>query len=182
MSYNMIGRIIKALRYPINAVYARLYPVRYAKKIGVNIKGSVHIYGSSYEMFSAEPYLVSLGHNVYISVDARLICHDGATLPFRNKYPDFELAGKINVGDNVFIGTRAMILPGVTIGSNCIIGANSLVTRDVPDNTVVGGNPARVIKSTDEFLSKALKKSLKIGHLSGDDKVKAYKKIFKIET
>ncbi|MGR2667470.1 acyltransferase [Vibrio campbellii] len=178
----MFGRVIKALRYPINAIYARLYPVRYAKKIGVNIKGNAYIYGSSYEMFSAEPYLVSLGDNVYISVDARLICHDGSTLPFRNQYPDFELAGKIDVGDNVFIGTRAMILPGVTIGNNCIIGANSVVTRDVPDNTVVGGNPARIIKSTDDFLNKSLKRSLKIGHLSGYEKVEAYKKIFNIET
>ncbi|WP_407530741.1 acyltransferase [Vibrio parahaemolyticus] len=177
----MIGRIKKSISFPINALHARLYPVSYAKKIGVNIKGSVFIYGSSYEMFSAEPYLVSLGDNVYISVDARLVCHDGSTLPFRKQHPDFELAGKIDVGDNVFIGTRAMILPGVTIGNNCIVGACSVVTRDVPDNTVVAGNPARMIKSTDEFLEKALSHSLKIGHLSGKDKVEAYKKIFNIE-
>jgi len=176
----MIERIKKALKFPMNFLHARLYPVSYAKKIGVNIKGAVYIYGSSYEMFSAEPYLVSLGDNVYISVDARLICHDGSTLPFRKQYPNFELAGQIKIGDNVFIGTRAMILHGVTVGNNCIVGANSVVTRDVPDNTVVAGNPARVIKSSDDFLEKGLQSSLKVGHLSGKDKVKAYKRIFKI--
>ncbi|EGR2415809.1 UDP-2-acetamido-3-amino-2, 3-dideoxy-D-glucuronate N-acetyltransferase [Vibrio cholerae] len=177
----MFGRLKKIIKFPINVLHAKLHPVSYAKKIGVNIKGSVYIYGSSYKMFSAEPYLVSIGNNVYISVDARFICHDGSTLPFRDKYPDFELAGKIDVGDNVFIGTRAMILPGVSIGSNCIVGANSVVTRDVPNNTVVAGNPAMIIKTTDEFLEKALKRSLKIGHLSGKEKVDAYKMIFKIE-
>lgn len=171
-------RLVKIVKFPINYLYARLAPVRYAKKLGVRMKGSVTIYGTSYFMFSAEPYLVTLGDNVFISIDASFVCHDGSTLPFRKTIPDLELAGEIVVGNNVFVGTKALILPGITIGNNCIIGANSVVTKDVPDNCVVAGNPARIIKSIEDFLSKAQEESLRIGHLKGEEKVAAYKKIF----
>jgi len=176
-----IKRIVKIIKTPLRMVHARLYPVSYAKKIGVQVDGDVVIYGSSYGMFSAEPYLVTLGDNVYISVGAQFICHDGSTLPFRKDVPDLELAGEIVVGDNVFIGLQAIILAGVKIGSNCVIGAGSIVTKDVPDNSIYAGVPAKFIKSTDEFLSKAKKDSLKIGHLTGEEKVLAYKAIFKKE-
>ena len=58
-----------------------------------------------------------------------------------------EWAAPVTIGHNVWIGGNVTILPGVTIGNNCTIGAGSVVTRDVPDNTVVAGNPAKVIKS-----------------------------------
>ncbi|WP_462164576.1 acyltransferase [Pseudoalteromonas xiamenensis] len=58
----------------------------------------------------------------------------------------------IRIGDNVFIGWGAIILPGVRIGNNCVIGAGSVVTKDVPDGMVAAGNPARVIKTTEEYI------------------------------
>jgi acetyltransferase-like isoleucine patch superfamily enzyme len=174
-------RYLRFLMFPMNFIWARLRPVSFAKKIGVNICGDVTIYGSSYEMFSTEPYLVTLGDNVFISIGASFVCHDGSTLPFRKTIPDLEIAGKIKVGNNVFIGKGALVLPNVEIGDNCIIGANSVVTKNIEKNSVVGGNPAKVIKSTDEYLIKAQSNSLKIGHLTGMEKVKAYKKIFGIK-
>ena len=51
------------------------------------------------------------------------------------------------IGDNVWIGGGAIVLPGVTIGNNAIIGAGSVVTRDIPADTVAAGNPARVLKT-----------------------------------
>ena len=58
-----------------------------------------------------------------------------------------EWAKPVTIGHNVWIGGDVTILPGVTIGDNCTIGAGSVVTRDIPANTIAAGNPARVIKS-----------------------------------
>ncbi|MCO7506515.1 MULTISPECIES: acyltransferase [unclassified Pseudomonas] len=174
-----LRRLLKIFTVPFNMLHAAYAPVSYARKVGVQMKGTVTIYGSSYYMFSSEPYLVTLGDNVFVSVSAKFVCHDGSTLPFRQMIPDLELAGEISVGDNVFIGMGALILANVHIGSNCIVGANSVVTKNVEDGTIVAGNPARVISHTDDWLLRAQEKSLKIGHLYGQDKVDAYKRIFK---
>lgn len=68
---------------------------------------------------------------------------DLSTAP--NKRPLFS-KGKVTIGKNVWVGDKATILPGVTIGSGVIIGANSVVTHDIPDNSIVAGNPAQIIK------------------------------------
>ena len=52
----------------------------------------------------------------------------------------------IRIGNNVWIGAHSMVLPGVTIGDNAVIGAGSIVTRDIPANTVAVGNPCRVVR------------------------------------
>ena len=67
-------------------------------------------------------------------------------------------SGCIEVKNNVFIGSNTIILPNVRIGNNVMVGAGSVVTKDVPDNSVVAGNPARVIESFDEYLGKRNKK------------------------
>jgi len=61
----------------------------------------------------------------------------------------YELASPVTLGDNVWIGGKAMILPGVTIGDNVTIGAGSVVTKSIPSNSVVAGNPARIIRKLD---------------------------------
>ncbi len=61
-----------------------------------------------------------------------------------------ETAKPITVGDNVWIGGNAVILPGVTIGRNSVIGAGSVVTKDIPDNVVAVGNPCKVIKHIEQ--------------------------------
>lgn len=172
-------RLKRTVMWPINVVYARLRPVAYAKKIGVNIKEQAQIYGSSYEMFSSEPFLVTLHDNVFISIRVQFICHDGGVLPFRRGFPSLDIAAPIVVKSNCFIGAGALIMRDETIGENCIIAANAVVTKDVPDGSVVGGNPARVIKATQDYLDNARRKSLEIGHLYGDEKLVEYKRIFK---
>lgn len=66
--------------------------------------------------------------------------------------PESEVAA-VSIADGAWIGRRSIILKGVSIGENAVVGAGSLVTRDVPANTVVAGNPARVIKTLDDPLS-----------------------------
>ena len=62
--------------------------------------------------------------------------------------------GRVRIGNHVFVGAGAIILPNVTIGNNVIIGAGSVVTKDIPDNSVCAGNPAKVIRNLDEYIAK----------------------------
>jgi carbonic anhydrase/acetyltransferase-like protein (isoleucine patch superfamily) len=73
----------------------------------------------------------------------------------RDQHPDLHIYAPITVGDHVFIGMGAMVLPGVTIGSRCVIGAGSVVTRDIPDGTVAAGVPCRPIRSIEEYRERA---------------------------
>lgn len=154
------------------------HPERYAKRIGVNFtEGKLHIYGKV--NWSTEPWLITLGNNVHITDGVKFITHDGGTLLFRSMIPDLEITKPINVGDNVYIGNNVIILPGVTIGSNVIIGAGAIVTKSIPDNSVVVGVPARVIKSADDYLEKIKNESLHLGNLKGEEKDKALMQYYK---
>ena len=147
--------------------------LRYAQKIGVNMKGTVHLYGTI--SWGTEPWIITLGDNVHITQGVRFITHDGGTLLFRNKVPDLEITKPIILGDNVYIGNNVLILPGTKIGSNVIIGAGAVVSKDIPDNSVAVGVPARVIKPIDEYFEKIQRESLHLGNLKGEEKDKALK-------
>ncbi len=106
--------------------------------------------------FGSEPYLITIGDHVTVSTHVEFVTHDGATWVFRDRpqYRGLQRFGPIEIGSNCFIGTRSVILPGVRIGDNCVVGAGSVVTREVPDNTVVAGAPARVICTYDEYVER----------------------------
>ena len=155
----------------------KMKPLVYAKKVGVNFpEGELHLYGSV--GWSTEPWIITLGKNVHITDGVRFITHDGGTLPFRKDVPDLEITKPIVVGNDVYIGNCAIILPGVTIGNSVIIAAGAVVTKDIPDNSVVGGVPARIIKTADEYLDKIKKESLHVGHLVGEEKDLKLREIF----
>lgn len=111
-----------------------------------------------------EPYMVKLHKNVYITPGTMLLTHDSIPEMLANMknvkpgtlFPEYHL-GTIEVFDNVFIGTGSMILNGVKIGPNAIVAAGSVVTKDVPEGTIVGGNPAKVIGTVDNFIEKRKK-------------------------
>ena len=93
----------------------------------------------------ADPLLLTVGDNVIVTGWVKLLTHDGAPMIFRKEIGEKYIYGPITIGDNVFIGMNSIILPGITIGNNVIIGAGSVVRKDIPDNVVVMGNPAKVI-------------------------------------
>ena len=155
----------------------RMKPLEYAKLVGDNFKsGGVHLYG--HVEWSSEPWIITLGKNVHITDGVKFITHDGGTLLYRNQVPDLEITKPITVGDDVYIGNNVIILPGVNIGNNVVIGAGAVVTKDIPNNSVAVGVPARVIKTADEYLEKLKRESLHLGHLKGQEKDKALMKYY----
>ncbi len=95
--------------------------------------------------FSTEPYLIEIGNHVAIAAGTDFITHDGAIWCFRDEIENADVFGKIKIGNNVFIGNNCTILPGTTVGDNCIIGAGSVVRGNFPENSVIVGNPAKVV-------------------------------------
>lgn len=158
----------------------RTNPIKFAHKVGVRLKGNLYIYGGNPGLFGSEPFMIEIGDNVHITGECQFLTHDGSTLIFRKEIPSLEITKPIIIGNDVFIGYRSIILPGVKIGNRCVIGAGSVVNRDIPDNSVAVGNPCRVVKTSDELLTKLESLSLGIGHLKGKAKEKEIRRIFQI--
>lgn len=95
-------------------------------------------------------FLIEIGDNVTFSIRVTVMAHDAST----KKILGYTKIGRVTVGDNVFVGANATILPGVRIGNNVIIGAGSVVTHSIPDNTVAAGNPAKVLCTLEEYKAK----------------------------
>jgi carbonic anhydrase/acetyltransferase-like protein (isoleucine patch superfamily) len=109
--------------------------------------------------FGSEPYLVSIGKHVTISTNVSFITHDGGTWVFRDqpRYRRVIKYGRIVIHDNCFIGARAIIMPGVSIGPNAVVAAGSIVTKNVPPNSVVAGVPAKFLSTVEEYAENALR-------------------------
>ena len=141
-------------------------PVKYARFLGVKLGNNCSV---ATRYFGSEPYLIEIGDHVQITQDVRFFNHGGGWV-FRHKHPDFDTFGKIKIGNNVYIGACAMIMPGVTIGNNVIIGAATVVTKSIPDNAVVAGNPGRVLGNVDELETRLLPYNLRSKGMSPAEK------------
>lgn len=179
MRKNKLNNLVK---FVIALIKSKINPIGYARSIGVILGDNVNFYGMRPGMFGTEPWLITIGNNVYITADCQFITHDGGTLILRNEVPDLEWTAPISIGNDVYIGIRSIILPGVKIGNRVIIGAGTIVHKDIPNNSVAVGVPAMVVKTVDQYLEIMKKKSLHCGHLKGIEKEKVLKKLFGIET
>jgi len=130
------------LRYGSQETVARTL-----RGMGVQLGERCRIYTLN---FGPEPWLIRIGNHVCIAPDVTFVNH-GLNFVFQDKYESLTSFGKIDIRDNCQIGVRVTILPNVTIGPNAIVGACSVVTKDIPPNSVAVGNPARVICSLDDY-------------------------------
>lgn len=112
-----------------------------------------------------EPKLISFGDNVVVASGVTFVTHDVIDKVLNKMDLNFTFnynCAPIEVGNNVFIGCNVTILPNVKIGNNVIVAAGSVVTKDVPSNSVVGGNPAKVISTFDEYVNTRKKENDKL--------------------
>ena len=127
---------------------------------GVRIGENVDIINSNIE--HCHGFLVTIGNNVTIT-NATVLAHDAST----KKFLGYSKVGRVDIGNDVFIGYGAIILPNTKIGNRVIVGAGTVVARDVPDNVVIVGNPYRIVCTFDEYLEKNranMKKRTGISH------------------
>lgn len=129
------------------------------RSIGCKVGDHTIIYEPSKSTIdTTRPYLIDIGSFVKITKGVTILTHGYDWSVLRKEYGEIlASAGKVTIGNNVFIGMNTTILKNTIIGNNVIIGANSLVSKDIPNNVVVAGNPAKIIMTLDEYLSKRKK-------------------------
>lgn len=151
------------MKYFIKKIYIKLgiwlgfiakpQNIIYKKKVKYKI-GSVNMHNSLVD--DLIPQAVTIGENFVSSANSMIIAHDASLYNHIKKHRVEEII----IGDNVFLGAGAIILPGVIVGNGAIIGAGSIVTKDIKAYTVVAGNPARYICTVDEYIKKCEKKDV----------------------
>ncbi|MEY8370028.1 acyltransferase [Aerococcaceae bacterium 50-4] len=135
----------------------------YLKAKGVEVgKGTYFFDPISTQIDVNRPYLLTIGEYCKITKDTQILTHDYSSSVFRlaNGGTTVTSAKKTIIGNNVFIGVRSIILPGTNIGDNVIVGAGAVVSGKIPSNTVVAGNPAKVITDLNSHAEKRQSKLL----------------------
>lgn len=129
---------------------------KYLRHKGVKIGSNFQIYNiGTINIDLTRPSLISIGDNVAVNRNFTILTHDYVAGLFINCYSDFlPSSGKVIIGNNVGTGQNVMILKGVTIGDNVFIGANSVVTKDIPSNSIAVGSPCKVIMSLDDYYNR----------------------------
>ena len=148
----------------------------YLRKCGCEIGKGTRLL-CSVNSFGTEPYLIKVGEDCLFSSNVTILTHDGGVKVLNSlNYFDgqkMDKAARVVIGNNCFIGKNATVMPGITIGDNVIVGVGSIVTKDVPSDSVVAGIPARRICSIEEYYKKNLNGFYPTGGMSMEKK-KAY--------
>jgi acetyltransferase-like isoleucine patch superfamily enzyme len=147
-----IKQVLRSLYHKYSTSTNSLF-CRYLKSKGIRMGTNVFFrYPNHTKIDLSRPSLVSFGSNIDINDNFTILTHDFATFVFRGLYHDFvPSSGKVVIGNNVVFGMNVTILKGVTIGDNCIIGLGSVITKDIPSNSVASGAPAKVVCSIHDY-------------------------------
>ena len=132
--------------------------VSFLRQKGVKIGDNTYFQNPRFtEIDLTRPSLVSIGDNCFFNKGIVILTHDWVSHVFRNLGKEVvNSSGRVTIGNNVAFGQGVTILKNVTIGDNCFIGANSLVTKSIPSNSIAAGVPAKVIMSVEDYYEKRL--------------------------
>lgn len=152
-------RIVRSILYrlfpPPGVHDLMLATVAMFRSNGAVIGENTCVYG---QLDGVNPHLVSIGSHCVIGVQSAVLTH----CAIRGAQP-------VKIGDYVWVGFNALIMPGVTIGDRCIIGAGSVVTRDIPPGSIVVGCPARLLRPLTAEESERIAEDLRAGRVLGKE-------------
>ena len=159
-TYKIIIKIINRCYY-FYAVKSCANFISYLRRKGINVGDDCFFQSPKTALVDiTRPLLVDIGRHCYFLENFTLLTHDNVSKVFGPVYYEFiPSSGKVTIGNNVYFARNCSVLKNVTIGDNCIIGFGSIVTHDIPSNSVAVGAPAKVICTLDEFYQKRLKNS-----------------------
>lgn len=152
----MLIRIFESI-YRRLVVYLGIHHyVNYLRRKGVVVGDNFCAFNlNTINIDLSRPSLITIGDNVSVNRNFTILTHDFVSGIFIRCYSDvLPSTGCVRIGNNVSTGQNVTLLKGVTIGDNVFIGANSLVTKDIPSNCIAGGNPCKVIISLDDYYEK----------------------------
>lgn len=149
--YRLILKIHTSYHRMIQNVYLKVCIAK-GLKVGKNVR-FVEV-----PEFGTEPFLIEIGDETTFSNNVRFVNHDGGqnALHFFEKYKDVRTFGRIKIGRQCLIGADTIIMPGVEMQDNCILGAGSILTSSMPKGSVFAGVPAKFICTIEEYGDKLL--------------------------
>lgn len=135
-----INEILERLAYncPVNSWRVKIHRIR-----GVRI-GNNSFIGRRVTLDHSYPDYIFIGDNISLAGNNFILTHSNPYMHFENTFDSY--VAPVVIKNGAWISVGAMILPGVTIGENAVVAAGAVVTKDIPDNVIAGGIPAKVIK------------------------------------
>ena len=140
-----IKQICKELLYRMRGTHTTENLIRRGLRVGKNFRRLIGVI-----IDPSHCFLITIGDDVTMAPNVHILAHDASTCYSLG----YAKIGRVNIGNNVFIGASTIVLPNVTIGDNVVIGAGAVVSKDLPANGVYAGNPAKRIMSYDEYIEK----------------------------
>ena len=136
--------------------------VKILRKVGVIFDGAPKYIDRNASLDCFGGAKIYIGEGSVVTTGVTILTHDYSidcglvAINKQDKEREAVFEKDVHIGKNVFVGQKSFILPGVNIGDNCIIGAGSVVTKDIPSNSVAAGVPCKVITSIDKWAEKKL--------------------------